>query len=186
MLTHTDLRKGAQFIYLDEPWEVVDSTLNKVAQRRPTMQTKIKNLITGAVQEKNFQQGDIFQEADLEKVNIKFLYVNKGQYFFCKENNPADRFSFTEEQVGRSAKFLKTNTIVTGIIFNEKIINILAPIKITLKVKEAAPGVKGDRAQGGTKEAVLESGAIIQVPLFIEAGDEIEINTELGEYVKRA
>ena len=186
MLTHTDLRKGAQFIYLDEPWEVLDSTLNKVAQRRPVMQTKIKNLITGAVQEKNFQQGDIFQDADLEKVNLKFLYANRGQYFFCKEKNPADRLFFTEDQVGVSAKFLNPNTIVTGIVFNEKIINIIAPIKMQIKVKEAPPGVKGDRAQGGTKEVVLESGATIQVPLFIEEGDMIEVNTELGEYVKRA
>lgn len=186
MLTHTDLKRGAQFIYLNEPWEVLDSTLNKTAQRRPVMQTKIRNLLTGAVQEKNFQQGDIFEDADLGKVNLKFLYANRGQYFFCKENNPADRFFFTEEQVGRSAKFLKANTVVTGIVFNEKIINIVAPIKVTLKVKEAAPGVKGDRAQGGTKEAVLESGAVIQVPLFVESGDEIEVNTELGEYVKRA
>lgn len=186
MLTHTDLKKGAQFIYLDEPWEVLESQLMKMAQRRPVMQTKIKNLLTGAVQEKNFQQGDVFNEADLEKINIKFLYANKGQYFFCKENNPADRFSFTEGQVGKTAKFLKPNSIVTGIVFNEKIINIIAPIKVQLKVKEAAPGVKGDRAQGGTKEAILESGAVIQVPLFIEQGDIIEINTELGQYVKRA
>ena len=70
-------------------------------------------------------------------------------------------------------------------IFNEKIINVSAPIKVQLKVKEAPPGIKGDRAQGGTKEAVLESGSTIQVPLFIEEGDIIEINTELGEYVKR-
>jgi elongation factor P len=185
MLTHTDLRKGAQFIYLNEPWEVLDSTLNKVAQRRPVMQTKIKNLVTGAVQEKNFQQGDIFEDADLEKVNLKFLYANRGQYFFCKENNPADRFYFTEEQVGKSAKFLKPNSLVVGIVFNEKIINIKAPIKVELKVKEAPPGIKGDRAQGGTKAVILESGAEIQVPLFIEEGDIIEVNTDLGEYVKR-
>src|SRR6185503_18675238 len=121
----------------------------------------------------------------LRKKNIKFLYANRGQYFFCEENDPSQRFSFTEEQVGKAAKFMKPNSMVEGIIFNEKIINILAPIKVQLKVKESAPGVKGDRAQGGTKEAIMESGAVIQVPLFIEAGDTIEVNTELGEYVKR-
>ena len=96
------------------------------------------------------------------------------------------RFSFNEEQIGKQAKFFKPNSLVEGVIFNEKIINVVAPIKVQLKVKEAAPGIKGDRAQGGTKTAILESGAEIQVPLFIEEGDEIEINTELGEYVKRA
>jgi elongation factor P len=186
MLTHTDLKKGTQFIYEGQPWEVVDALLVKMAQRRPVVQTKMKNLLDGRFQEKNFQQGDVFDEADLQKINIKFLYSNKGQYIFCEEKDPSKRFSFTEDQIGNKAKFFKPNSLVTGIIFNDKIINVVAPIKVQLKVKEAAPGVKGDRAQGGTKEAVLESGAVIQVPLFIEEGDVIEINTELEEYVKRA
>ncbi len=186
MLTHTDLKKGTQFIFEGQPWEVVDALLVKMAQRRPVVQTKMKNLIDGRFQEKNFQQGDVFDEAGLEKINIKFLYQSKGQYFFCEQNDPSKRFSFDEEKLGRQAKFFKPNSLVEGILFNEKIITVVAPIKVALKVKEAAPGVKGDRAQGGTKEAVLESGAVIQVPLFIEEGDVIEINTELEEYVKRA
>jgi len=185
MLTHTDLKKGTQFIYENQPWQVMDALLVKMAQRRPVIQTKIKNLIDGRFQEKNFQQGDIFQEAELVKKNIKFLYSTKGQYFFCEENDPSKRFSFTEEQLGKQAKFFKPNSLVEGILFNDKIINVVAPIKVQLKVKESAPGVKGDRAQGGTKEATLESGAVIQVPLFIEEGDTIEINSESGEYVKR-
>jgi len=193
MLTHTDLKKGTQFIYEKQPWEVIESLLVKMAQRRPVVQTKIKNLITGSVQEKNFQQGDVFGEAELVKKNIKFLYsapVRGGagtiQYFFCEENDPSKRFFFTDEQLGKQAKFFKPNSFVEGILFNEQIINVKSSIKVTLKVKEAPPGIKGDRAQGGTKEVTLESGATIQVPLFIEEGDLVEINTELGEYVKRA
>ena len=186
MLTHTDLKKGTQFIYEGQPWEVVDALLVKMAQRRPVVQTKMKNLVDGRFQEKNFQQGDVFDEANLEKISIKFLYSNKGQYFFCEEKDPSKRFSFTESQLGKAAKFFKPNSLVDGIVFNEKIITVVAPIKVQLKVKETPPGVKGDRAQGGTKEAVLESGATIQVPLFIEEGDVIEVNTELEEYVKRA
>ena len=185
MLTHTDLKKGTQFIYEGQPWEVVDALLVKMAQRRPVVQTKMKNLIDGRFQEKNFQQGDVFDEADLQKVNIKFLYANKGQYFFCEENDPSKRFSFTQDQIGSKGKFFKPNSFFVGIIFNEKIITVVAPIKVQLKVKEAPPGTKGDRAQGGTKAVVLESGAEVQVPLFIEEGDVIEINTELEEYVKR-
>jgi len=185
MLTHTDLKKGTQFIYNGEPWEVLEYSHLKMAQRRPVVQTKIKNLITGAVQEKNFQQGDVFEESGLFKKSIKFLYSNKGEYWFCEEKDPSKRFSFTEDKIGKQAKFFKPNSLVEGLIFNEKIINVSAPIKVQLKVKEAPPGIKGDRAQGGTKEAVLESGSTIQVPLFIEEGDIIEINTELGEYVKR-
>lgn len=185
MLTHTELKKGTQFILDGEPFEILESQLMKMAQRRPVMQCKIKNLLNGSVQERNFQQGDIFNEADLEKINIKFLYLNKGQCFFCEEKDPSKRFSFTEAQIGRIAKFLKPNAMVQGIVFNEKIINVISPIKVQLKVKEAPPGIKGDRAQGGTKAVILESGAEIQAPLFIEEGDILEINTELGEYVKR-
>ena len=185
MLTHTDLKKGVQFIYDDQPWEVLEAQLLKMAQRRPVIQSKIKNLLDGRVQEKNFQQGDMFKEADLEKKDIKFIYQSKGQYMFCEINDPSKRFSFTEDQIGEKAKFLKPNEIVTGIVFDDKIINFKLPIKVQLKIKESAPGVKGDRAQGGTKEAILESGAVIQVPLFIEEGDVIEINTDTETYVKR-
>lgn len=186
MLTHTDLKKGTQFIYENQPWEVLEANAMKMAQRRPVIRTKIRNLVDGRVQEQSFQQGDIFDEADLEKKEIKYLYQTKGQYFFCEPNDPSKRLSFTEEQIGAQAKYLRPNEIVTGIVFEGKIITFKLPIKVQLKVKETAPGVKGDRAQAGTKEAVLESGAVIQVPLFIEDGDVIEVNTELGEYVKRA
>ncbi len=185
MLTHTDIKRGVQFIFEGQPWEVMDAQLLKMAQRRPVMQSKIRNLIDGRVQEKNFQQGDVFEEADLQKHEIKYLYNTKGQYWFCEPNDPAKRFSFTEEQIGTKAKYLRPNEIVTGIVFDDKIINFKLPIKVELKVKETPPGVKGDRAQGGTKEAVLESGATIQVPLFIEEGDVIEVNTETETYVKR-
>jgi len=185
MLTHTDLKKGVEFIYLDQPWIVLEAQLLKMAQRRPVIQSKIKNLMDGKVQEKNFQQGDVFEEANLEKKDIKFIYQNKGEYVFCEPKDPSKRFSFTGEQIGVQAKYLRPNEIVTGIVFEEKIINFQLPIKVNLKVKESAPGVKGDRAQGGTKEATLESEAIIQVPLFIEEGDIIEVNTETGSYVKR-
>ncbi len=195
MLTHTDLKKGTQFIFEGQPWQVLDSLHVKMAQRRPVVQTKIKNLINGSVQEKTFQQGDVFKEAELIKKNIKFLYSNpirgnssngaSREYWFCEENDPKNRFSFTEEKLGEQAKFFKPNSLVEGILFNDEIITVVSPIKVALKVKETPPGIKGDRAQGGTKEATLESGAKIQVPLFIEEGDMIEINTELGEYVKR-
>lgn len=196
MLTHTDLKKGIQFIFEGQPWEVLEAQAMKMAQRRPVIQSKIRNLIDGRVQERNFQQGDIFEEANLEKKEIKFLYsnpvrggasngANKGQYFFCEINDPSKRFSFTEARVGSQAKFLKPNEIVTSLIFEEKIISFILPIKVQLKIKESAPGVKGDRAQGGTKSAILESGAEIQVPLFVEEGDTVEINTETGQYVRR-
>jgi len=186
MLTPTDLHPGTRFILDGEPYEVLQSAQMKMAQRRPVMQCKLKNLINGNVYERNFAQSDIFEEADLEKKEIKYLYNTKGNYFFCEAQDPSKRFSFTEQKLGAAAKFLKPNEIVDGIVFEEKIINIVLPVKVQLKVREAPPGVKGDSAQGGTKAVVLESGAEVQAPLFIEEGDVIEVNTETGQYVKRA
>jgi len=185
MLKHTDIKKGVEFIYQGQPWLVLDSGAMKTAQRRPVMQSKIRNLIDGRVLQVNFQQGEVFEEANLQKREIKYLYNTKGQYFFCEPNDPAKRFSFTESQIGVQAKYLRPNELVTGIIFEDKIINFVLPIKVQLKVKESAPGIKGNTAQGGTKEAILESGAVIQVPLFVNEGDVIEVNTETGGYVKR-
>ncbi len=185
MLTHTDLKKGVQIILDGQPCEILEANSMKKAQRRPVIQTKIKNLLTGNVLERNFQQGEVFEEAEIVKLKAKFLYTHRDHYFFIEEDNPTKRFELTIEQIGVQVKFLKPNQPIEALIFNEKIISIALPIKVSLKVIEAPPGVQGDRAQGGTKAVILESGATADVPLFVEEGDIIEINTDTGEYVKR-
>ncbi|MBM3251148.1 MAG: elongation factor P [Candidatus Nealsonbacteria bacterium] len=185
MLDHTQLKKGVKIILDGQPYEILKSMPLKKAQRRVVIQTKIKNLINGNVFDRNFHQGDIFEEAELNKFQVKFLYSHKDKFVFCEENNPSKRFDLKKEQVGDIANFLKLNQIVDGLIFDEKIINISLPVKIQLAVQETPPGIKGDTAQGGTKIAILETGAQISVPLFIEPGDLIEINTETSEYVRR-
>ncbi len=185
MLSYSDLKKGVQFILEGEPYEVLESSQMKKAQRRPVLQAKVRNLITGNMLEKTFHQGETFEEAELDKFNAKFLYSHRGKFFFCEEKDSSKRFELSEEQIGPQAKFLKQNQVVQTVKFEGEIINVFLPIKVQLKVTEAPPGVKGDRAQGGTKSALLETGAQIQVPLFVEQGDIIEINTETGEYVKR-
>jgi elongation factor P len=185
MLTHTDLKKGVKIIFQGEPYEILESQPLKKAQRRVVIQTKIRNLITGNVFSQNFHQGENFQEAELSKIEAKFLFSHRGQYFFSESENPSKRLSLTEEQIGPGAKFLKPEQRVEAIIFENKVINISLPIKIHLKVTESPPGLKGDRAQAGNKTVTLETGAKINVPLFIEEGDAVEINTETGEYVRR-
>lgn len=185
MLTHNDLRKGTRFILDGQPYEVLDFFPIKKAQGRAIVQTKIKNILTGGIIEKNFHQGDVFEEAEISKMEIKFLYTNKGKYFFCEKDNPSNRFDLSNEQIGDAIKFLKPNELVDGIVFDGKIINVNMPVKVQLKVIEAPPGIRGDRAQGGTKTVKLETGAEINVPLFIEEGDVIEINTDTSQYVKR-
>ncbi len=185
MLSYFDLRKGVDFILDGEPYEVIEFQQIGKAQDVVVARTKIKNLINGKVFERNFHQENRFEEANLEKLEVKFLYSHRGRIGFCEVKDPSKRFELTEEQVGYSIKFLKPNQILTGIKFQDKIINILLPIKVQLKVTEAAPGLKGDRSQSGTKSVVLETGIQINVPLFVEQDDIVEVNTETGEYMRR-
>jgi elongation factor P len=185
MLSYFDLRKGRQFILEGEPYEVLEFRQMQKAQDIVVAQTKIKNLITGKVFEKNFHKSDTFEEAELEKTEAKFIYQHKGKFVFSEIKNPSSRFELTEEQIGNGAKFLKPGQSLTAIKFQGKIINVVLPIKVQLKVTESPPGIKGGRAQSGTKIVTLETGAKINVPLFIEQDDIIEVNTETGEYVKR-
>lgn len=185
MLSYFDLRKGVRFILEGQPYEVLEFQQMYKAQDMAVARTKIRNLITGKVLEKTFRQSDTFEEAELEKIEVKFLYSNRGRFCFCEAQNPGNRFELTEEQIGKGAKFLKANQVLTGTKFQEKIINVVLPIKVQLKVIESPPGVKGERAQPGTKPVVLETGATISVPLFVETDDIIEVNTETCQYVKR-
>ncbi|MCX6764749.1 MAG: hypothetical protein NTU58_03580 [Candidatus Nealsonbacteria bacterium] len=185
MLTHTDFRGGAKIIIDGEPYEILESQPMKKAQRRVVIQARIKNLITGNVLDKNFHQGDTAEEAEMTKIDVKFLYFHKDQFFFCEKNDPSKRFSLTGQQIGSQAKFFKSNQILEGLVFENKVVNVLLPIKIFLKITEAPPGVKGERAQAGTKIAILETKTPINVPLFVEQGDTIEVNTQNGEYIRR-
>jgi len=185
MLTHTDLKKGVKIILDKEPYEVLEARPLKKAQRRPVIQSKVKNLITGSVFDRNFHQGDTFQEAEILRLKAKLIYSHRQRYFFYQGDKPSKRFDLTAEQIGSQVKFLKANQTIEALIFNEKVINISLPIKVQLKVIEAPPGIRGDRAQGGTKIVTLETKAKISVPLFIKEGDLIEINSQTEEYVKR-
>jgi elongation factor P len=186
MLTANDLRKGSRILINGDPYEVIEARPLKMAQRRVVWQTKAKNLLNGNFFSQNFQQSDTFEEVEITKVDVKFLYSHHDRFFFVEKEDPSKRFDFGIEQLGNAAQFLKPGQFIDGIVFASKVINIVLPIKVQLKITEAPPGVKGERAQAGTKQVTLETGAKVNVPLFIEEGDIIEINTETGEYVKRA
>jgi len=185
MLSHTELKKGVKFILGGQPYEVIESVFRFRGRGSSQVQAKIKNLITGDIITRTFHTGEEFEEAEISKIKARFIYSHRGKYYFSEKENPSHRFALTQEQIGPSAQFLKPGEEVEALEFEGKIINISLPIKVQLKVIEAPPGVKGDRAQGGTKQVTLETGAKINTPLFIEEGDIIEINTETGEYVRR-
>jgi len=185
MLTYNDLRPGTVFILDGEPYEVLEFNFLRMQQRKPVAQTKIKNLISGKMQNRTFHQNDSLEEAEILKEQVKYLYNHRDEFYFCKINDPSNRFSIKEEIMGSSSKFLKPNLEITAVKFKDKIINILLPVKIDFVVRDAPPAIKGDTAQGGTKSITLENGVEITAPLFIEAGDIIRVNTDAGTYVER-
>jgi len=180
-----ELKQKTFLIYEGQPYVVLETHHLKMQQRRPTVQVKMRNVINGKVLERNFAQSDVFEEADIERAKVKFLYNHKDQYWFSYENEPTKRFLLTEGLIGEATKFLKSNTVLDAIEYNGNITNIELPVKMEFKVVEAPPAIRGDTAQGGVKQIKIETGAHINVPLFINQDDIIRINTETGEYVER-
>lgn len=189
ILDYNEIKEGKIIIYNNEPCEVLDSHVARTQQRKPQNQTKLRSLINGRTYNATFQVSDKAEEADIFKKEIKFLYQNKREYWFCDPNNPKERFLLKEEIMDSSIKFLKQNDLATSVILDddgeEKIIKVKAPIKVELKVIETPPNIKGDTKTGGNKPAKLESGATVNVPLFINEGDIVRVNTETGQYVER-
>jgi len=185
MLTYNDLRKGTIFALDGEPYEVLEYEFLRMQQRKPVAKTKILNLLNGKIVERNFHQNETFEEAEIDKETIKYIYSHRGEYWFTAKNDPSKRFVLTKSFLGAKAEFIKPNSEITAFKFNDKIIKIDIPIKMDLKVKETQPGIKGDTAQGGSKPAILETGAKVTVPLFVNVGDVVRVNTETGDYVER-
>ena len=153
--------------------------------RKPVMQTKLRNLISGKILEYNFKQGERVEEADVERKPVSFLYAAGDEYTFM-DNADYEQISFTKQQLGDQTQFLKDGLNVILMTFNGAPINIQLPPKVDLKVVTTVEGAKGDSAQGRvTKPAQVETGATILVPLFIQEGEIIRVNTETSEYVER-
>ncbi|HZZ99104.1 MAG TPA: elongation factor P [Candidatus Paceibacterota bacterium] len=181
-----ELKPKTYFIYESQPYVVLETHHLKMQQRRPVVQTRMRNLINGKVLERNFAQSDVFEEADVERKRVKFLYGHRDQYWFSEENDASKRFELSIDVLGDSTKFLKANTVLDALTFEGKVITVELPVKMEFKVVEAPPAIRGDTAQGGVKQAKIETGAYVNVPLFIEQDDVIVINTQTGDYVERA
>jgi elongation factor P len=185
MLEYNEILPKKVIMLNGEPYEVLDAHVFRKQMRKPVNQTKLRHLITGKVTEQAFHQAEKAEEANLSLKPVKYIYTNRGEYWFCLPDNPAERFSLSNEVVGPAGQFLKPNSIVDANLFDERIISLRVPIKVDLLVKEAPPAVRGNTVQGGTKQITLETGATINAPLFVNEGDIVRINTELGTYVER-
>jgi elongation factor P len=185
VLSYNDILPKKVIDYDNAPYEVLSSHIFRMQMRKPVNQTKLRHLITGRVVEISFHQNESVQEAEVDSMDATYLYTNKGQSWFAEVGNAKNRFFFPEEVVHEQVQWLVPNTEVEVRTYEEKPITIKTPIKADLKVTEAPPNVKGDTATGGNKSVTLESGATVNVPLFINTGDVIRINTDTGEYVER-
>lgn len=193
MLEYNEITLRKIIIFEGTPHEVLASHVFRKQQRKPVNATKLRNLLTGGVTEVSFQVQDKVEEADISTRKMVFLYKNpkNNEYWFAEEKDRSKRFTIDETIIGSPASFLKENALVDVVIFTdnddeEKIIGVRLPMKLDLEVIDAPPSIKGNTATGGNKQATLETGAVVNVPLFINIGDIVKVNTETGEYVERA
>ncbi|MEK7585536.1 MAG: hypothetical protein AAB455_03440 [Patescibacteria group bacterium] len=185
MLDYNDVKPKKFIVLDDQPYEVLEAHVFRKQQRKPVNATKLKNLITGGVREHSFAVSDKVAEAELEERDVTFLFTNKNEYWFCEAKDKAKRFKLEPEKVEGQISYVKPNTNVRLLTFGEIILGIKIPIKVELKVKEAAPAVRGNTVQGATKLVILETGFTVNVPMFVNEGDTVVLNTETGEYVER-
>ena len=184
MISSNDFRTGTTIELDGQVWRVVEFLHVKPGKGSAFVRTKLKSVQSGNVVEKTFRAGESVQQAILEKSNLQHTYVESGDYVFM------DMISFeetrlTSEQIGKGSKYLKEGMEVNVIFHNGKVLEVELPITITLKVTETDPGVKGDTASGGTKPAILETGAQVMVPLFISEGEMIKVDTRNDTYLGR-
>jgi elongation factor P len=183
--TLNDIKQGMTLIYNGEPHRVVLAKFVRMQQRKPVMQTKLRNLNNGKVVEYSFKPGERVETGDLNSSKVNFLYAAGDEYVFM-DNQTYEQISFTKDQLAEQTGFLKEGCEVNLITFNDKPINIELPMKMDFKIITAPDAVKGDSSSGRVmKTAEIETGYEVLVPLFIKEGDVIRINTETGEYVER-
>ena len=184
MLEINEIKLGTVINHSGQPYVVISANHAKKGRGGANLKTKLRNLITGQNLEITYSGGDKAMEADTERSKADFLYTADGRYYFM-DNNSYEQFDLDAETVGEQVGYLKEGLTVDVLLFEGKPVSIKLPVKIDLLITDAPPGVKGDTATAASKIATLETGQEIRVPLFINSGEVIRVNTETGEYVER-
>lgn len=184
MLESGDLKKGLKFEMDGEPYVIVQFEFVKPGKGQALYKCKLKNMVTGAQFDRTFRSGEKFNEANLEEVEMEYLYSDGDQLCFMNTSTYDHEF-VTAEQIGEAKNFLKENTVCSVLLYKDRPIGITLPFFIDLLVKKTDPWVKGDTASGDSKPATLETGHNLNVPPFIQEGELIRIDTRTGEYVER-
>lgn len=184
MYTVSDFRNGLKILLDSIPFEIVYFQHVKPGKGGAFVRTKLRNLKNNNIHEKTFRASERFERPDIEQTSMQFLYADDAYHFM--DNDTFEQISVSAEIVGDKKLLLKESTVVEILRFNGEVINIELPMFMELLITECEPGVKGDTVSGATKSATVETGAIFQVPLFINAGDKIRVDTRSGEYIERA
>lgn len=185
MYSTSDFRNGLKIEYEGEPFEIVEFQHVKPGKGGAFVRTKIKNMITGRVLDPTFKSGDKVGKPDIEDKEMQYLYLD-GEHFTFMDTTTYDQVLVDKDAIGESKQWLIENCNCQVLFWNGKAIDVQLPNFVVLKITECEPGIKGDTATGATKPATLESGAVVYVPLFINEGESIKIDTRNGEYVERA
>jgi len=185
MYSTAEFRRGLKIEIDGKPYTIVEFQHVKPGKGGAFVRTKLKNLETGQVLEQTFRSGAKVDIPDLEENNVQYLYQDGDSYVFM-DNDTYDQLFIAEEYLGDAVNYLKANIEAKVLFFNGKPIGVDLPITVELEVAETEPGVKGDTATGASKNATMETGLVVQVPLFIEQGEMLRIDTRTGEYIERA
>jgi elongation factor P len=180
----SDFKNGLRIELGGEPYTILYFQHVKPGKGGAFVRTKVKNLRNGKIVEKTFRAGEKLNPADVEDRTMQYLY-HDGDSFVFMDSESYDQIPFSEEQIGDSKKYLQENLEVDVLFWKKNPINIELPAFIVVQVTQCDPGIKGDTAQGGTKPATVETGAVVQVPLFLKEGEKIRVDTRTGEYVER-
>jgi len=184
MYSTTDFRKGLKIEIDGEPYVIVDFQHVKPGKGGAFVRTRLKSLVSGNVIDQTFRSGDRVDKPDLEEREMQFLYESEGEFHFM-DTRTFEQLFLNADQLGESKDYLKENLVIKALFHNKRPLGIEVPMFVELKVVRADPGVRGDTATGATKPVTLESGAVIQVPLFVEEGDTLRIDTRTREYITR-
>ncbi|HDP69704.1 MAG TPA: elongation factor P [Actinobacteria bacterium] len=181
----TNQFKNGMTIELDgELYSIVSFQHVKPGKGGAFVRTKLKNVKTGAAIDKTFRAGEKVEQAHLDGRKMQFLYNDQDMYYFM-DLATYEQMLLTKEQLSDAVRYLKENMEIVVSIYEGKPIGVELPIFVELEVKETEPGVKGDTVSGGSKPATLETGAVVQVPLFVDLGDVIKVDTRTGDYIAR-
>lgn len=179
-----EIKSGLTILVDGDIYQVIEYQHVKPGKGGAFVRTKLRNLRSGNVQEKTFRGDEKIEEAFIEERKLQYLYESGGIYHFVDQEN-FEEITMAKEDLGDKIKFLKDNLEVNAYFYKDETLTINLPNFIEVKITHTEPGIKGDTAKSGTKPAKIETGATIQVPLFIDIGDKIKVDTRTGEYVER-